>query len=151
MMMGRDLLPEEGVPGNDHAVILSHRLWRERFHADSHILGQQIRIDDEGYTVVWRVEARPSRHFWVYDPIRSEASSYLLHPPLFDENGLYSALTWYLQGLLERSDLEVQLDIAKEFGRLPREMELVIFRLVQECLTNVPAIRKCDCVDSDCP
>jgi signal transduction histidine kinase len=54
-----------------------------------------------------------------------------------DENGLYSAVTWYLQGLLERSDVEVQLDIAKEFGRLPREMELVIFRLVQECLTNI--------------
>ncbi len=64
-------------------------------------------------------------------------TSYLLHPPLLDENGLYSAVTWYLQGLLERSDLEVQLDIAKEFGRLPREMELVIFRLVQECLTNI--------------
>ena len=64
-------------------------------------------------------------------------TSYLLHPPLLDENGLYSAVTWYLQGLLKRSDLEVQLDIAKEFGRLPREMELVIFRLVQECLTNI--------------
>ena len=64
-------------------------------------------------------------------------TSYLLHPPLLDENGLYSAVTWYLQGLLERSDLEVQLDIAREFGRLPREIELVIFRLVQECLTNI--------------
>ena len=64
-------------------------------------------------------------------------TSYLLHPPLLDENGLYSAISWFLQGLLERSDLEVQLDIAKEFGRLPREMELVIFRLVQECLTNI--------------
>jgi PAS domain S-box-containing protein len=64
-------------------------------------------------------------------------TSYLLHPPLLDENGLYSAVSWYLQGLLERSGMEVQLDIAKEFGRLPRDMELVIFRLVQECLTNI--------------
>jgi PAS domain S-box-containing protein len=64
-------------------------------------------------------------------------TSYLLHPPLLDENGLYSAISWYLQGLLERSGLEVQLDISKEFGRLPRDMELVIFRLVQECLTNI--------------
>ena len=64
-------------------------------------------------------------------------TSYLLHPPLLDENGLYSAISWYLQGLLERSGLEVQLDIPKEFGRLPRDMELVIFRLVQECLTNI--------------
>src|SRR5580698_3892494 len=64
-------------------------------------------------------------------------TSYLLHPPLLDENGLYSAISWYLQGLRERSGLEVQLDIPKEFGRLPRDMELVIFRLVQECLTNI--------------
>jgi PAS domain S-box-containing protein len=64
-------------------------------------------------------------------------TSYLLHPPLLDENGLYSAVSWYVQGLLERSDLEVHLDMSKDFGRLPREMELVIFRLVQECLTNI--------------
>jgi signal transduction histidine kinase len=60
-----------------------------------------------------------------------------LHPPLLDENGLHSAISWFLQGLLERSGLEIQLDISKQFGRLPREMELVIFRLVQECLTNI--------------
>jgi PAS domain S-box-containing protein len=64
-------------------------------------------------------------------------TSYLLHPPLLDETGLYSAISWYVQGLLERSGLEVQLDVSKEFGRLPRDMELVIFRLVQECLTNI--------------
>jgi PAS domain S-box-containing protein len=64
-------------------------------------------------------------------------TSYLLHPPLLDENGLYSAISWYVQGLQERSGVEVQLNISKEFGRLPREMELVIFRLVQECLTNI--------------
>jgi len=64
-------------------------------------------------------------------------TSYLLHPPLLDESGLYSAISWYLQGLLERSGLEVRLEISEEFGRLPRDMELVIFRLVQECLTNI--------------
>ena len=64
-------------------------------------------------------------------------TSYLLHPPLLDESGLYSAISLYLQGLRERSGLEVQLDVPKEFGRLPRELELVIFRLVQECLTNI--------------
>src|SRR6204780_5456934 len=64
-------------------------------------------------------------------------TSYLLHPPLLDETGLYSAISWYLHGLLERSGLEVQLDVSQEFGRLPRDMELVIFRLVQECLTNI--------------
>lgn len=64
-------------------------------------------------------------------------TSYLLHPPLLDESGLYSAVSWYVQGLKERSGLEVFLDIAEDFGRLPHEMELVIFRLVQECLTNI--------------
>ena len=64
-------------------------------------------------------------------------TSYLLHPPLLDENGLHSAINWYLEGLLERSGLEVQLDISKEFGRLPGDLEMVIFRMVQECLTNI--------------
>ncbi len=64
-------------------------------------------------------------------------TSYLLHPPLLDETGLYSAISWYLQGLQERSGLEVRLEISKDFGRVPRDMELVIFRLVQECLTNI--------------
>jgi PAS domain S-box-containing protein len=64
-------------------------------------------------------------------------ASYLLHPPLLDETGLSSALNWYVQGLIERSGLEVSLDISKDFGRLPEDMELAIFRLVQECLTNI--------------
>jgi len=64
-------------------------------------------------------------------------TSYLLHPPLLDESGLYSALTWYTQGLVERSGLQINLEISEDFGRLPRDMELVVFRLVQECLTNI--------------
>ena len=64
-------------------------------------------------------------------------ASYLLHPPLLDESGLYSALSWYIQGLIERSGLQINLEIPEDFGRLPRDMELVIFRLVQECLTNI--------------
>jgi PAS domain S-box-containing protein len=63
--------------------------------------------------------------------------SYLLHPPLLDEIGLAEALRWYIQGLGERSGLRISLNISKEFGRLPRDMELVAFRLVQECLTNI--------------
>jgi PAS domain S-box-containing protein len=64
-------------------------------------------------------------------------TSYLLHPPLLDENGLCSALNWYTQGLIERSALKICLDIPQDFGRLPRDMELAVFRLVQECLTNI--------------
>jgi PAS domain S-box-containing protein len=64
-------------------------------------------------------------------------TSYLLHPPLLDEAGLKSALGWYIQGLMERSDLEIELTISDSFDRLPRDMELVIFRVVQESLTNI--------------
>ena len=64
-------------------------------------------------------------------------TSYLLHPPLLDETGLPGALLWYIQGLNERSGLDITLEIPEDFGRLSSEMELVIFRIVQECLTNV--------------
>jgi signal transduction histidine kinase len=63
--------------------------------------------------------------------------SYLLHPPLLDETGLSEALRWYIQGLSERSGLEITLDVPEDFTRLSREMELVMFRLVQESLTNI--------------
>ena len=64
-------------------------------------------------------------------------TSYLLHPPLLDESGLSSALNWYIQGLSERSNIAMVLEMSENFGRLPSDMELVIFRLVQECLTNI--------------
>jgi PAS domain S-box-containing protein len=64
-------------------------------------------------------------------------TSYLLHPPLLDESGLSFALRWYVQGLAERSGLDIDLKIPEDFGRVPREVELVVFRLVQECLTNI--------------
>ena len=63
--------------------------------------------------------------------------SYLLHPPLLEESGLSAALGWYVQGLVDRSGAQITLSIPDDFARLPREMELVVFRLVQECLTNV--------------
>jgi PAS domain S-box-containing protein len=64
-------------------------------------------------------------------------TSYLLHPPMLDESGLAYALRWYVQGLTERSGLDIDLKIPEDFERLSPEMELVIFRLVQECLTNI--------------
>jgi PAS domain S-box-containing protein len=64
-------------------------------------------------------------------------TSYLLHPPLLDENGIHSAISWYVQGLRERSGLDVHLNCSEKLARLPSEMELLIFRLVQECLTNI--------------
>ena len=64
-------------------------------------------------------------------------TSYLLHPPLLDENGLSSALRWYVDGVAERSGLSIDLKIPNDLERLPQDVELVIFRLVQECLTNI--------------
>lgn len=64
-------------------------------------------------------------------------TSYLLHPPLLDEAGLYSALSWYVQGVSQRSGIGIQLEISEGFGRLTRDLELAIFRLVQESLTNI--------------
>jgi len=52
MFLGRDFLPEEGQAGNNHFVILMHRLWSQRFDADQNIIGQQIRMNGEPYTVV---------------------------------------------------------------------------------------------------
>jgi signal transduction histidine kinase len=63
--------------------------------------------------------------------------SHLLHPPLLDEAGLLSALRWYVEGFVRRSKIEVDLDLPDNFGRLPRESETAIFRVVQECLTNI--------------
>jgi PAS domain S-box-containing protein len=63
--------------------------------------------------------------------------SYLLHPPVLDDIGLASALKWYVEGFVQRSRIEVGLDIAPDLGRLPRELELTLFRVVQESLTNI--------------
>jgi two-component system, NarL family, sensor kinase len=64
-------------------------------------------------------------------------TSYLLHPPLLDENGLSQAIHWYMQGLKERTDLDIELSVPENFGRLPADLELTIFRIVQEGLTNI--------------
>jgi signal transduction histidine kinase len=63
--------------------------------------------------------------------------SHLLHPPLLDEAGLCSALRWYVDGFALRSKINVDLDLPEDFGRLPRESETAVFRVVQECLTNI--------------
>jgi len=64
-------------------------------------------------------------------------TSYLLHPPMLDESGLTSALRWYIDGLAERSGISIELNIPDNLERLAPEVELAIFRLAQECLTNI--------------
>jgi PAS domain S-box-containing protein len=63
--------------------------------------------------------------------------SHLLHPPLLDVAGLCSAIRWYVDGFSERSHIKVDLDLAADLGRLSTDAEIAIFRVVQECLTNI--------------
>lgn len=64
-------------------------------------------------------------------------TSYLLHPPLLDECGLGSAVRWYVDGLSKRGALAISVDVPENLGRLPADVETTVFRIVQECLTNI--------------
>jgi signal transduction histidine kinase len=63
--------------------------------------------------------------------------SHLLHPPLLDEAGFSSAAKWYLEGFAQRSGIEVKMDLPDNVGRLPKSIELGLFRVLQESLTNI--------------
>ena len=63
--------------------------------------------------------------------------SYLLHPPLLDETGLETAIRHYVDGFTKRSGIRVALGVSPRFGRMTRSAELALFRVVQECLTNI--------------
>jgi PAS domain S-box-containing protein len=80
---------------------------------------------------------RESRSLIVQALSEIRTISHLLHPPLLDEVGLISALKDYVSGFGERSNIRVNLDLPSDLERWPRDVELSIFRIVQECLTNV--------------
>ena len=63
--------------------------------------------------------------------------SYVLHPPMLDEAGLEDALHHYLDGFAKRSGIRVKLVVSPSFGRLTPEVELALFRVTQECLSNI--------------
>jgi two-component system NarL family sensor kinase len=64
-------------------------------------------------------------------------TSYLLHPPLLDEAGFASAAKWYIEGFAQRSGMRVRTDFGQEAERLPSTVEIALFRVLQESLTNV--------------
>jgi PAS domain S-box-containing protein len=64
-------------------------------------------------------------------------ASYRLHPPMLEEFGLQFALTWYVSGFSERSGIHIDVNIDSDLGRLPNDVELTMFRIVQEALANV--------------
>lgn len=63
-------------------------------------------------------------------------TSYLLHPPLLDEAGFAPAAAWYVEGFNKRSPMQVNLQLPKTI-RLPGSIEIVLFRVLQESLTNI--------------
>ena len=63
--------------------------------------------------------------------------SHLMHPPLLDETGFGSAAKWYVEGFAKRSGIQTGLDMPEDLGRLPSSLELALFRVLQESLTNV--------------
>ncbi|HXF14496.1 MAG TPA: MEDS domain-containing protein [Terriglobales bacterium] len=63
--------------------------------------------------------------------------AYVLYPPMLEELGLNSAISWYLEGFASRSEIKITFDAAPELERLERPVELVLFRVLQESLANV--------------
>ncbi len=62
LALGRSFSEEEGTPGRDHVVILTYRLWRDRFDGDPAIVGRPVRLDNEPYTVVGVLGEGPADH-----------------------------------------------------------------------------------------
>jgi len=100
LMLGRDFLPEESQPGSDHVVILSNRLWSRAFAANRDIVGKQIRMNGEPYTVVGVLnpgfQDRFNSQFWVplvieTDPTKPRTGSVLVMGRLKDGVSLAQA------------------------------------------------------------
>ena len=90
-------------------------------------------------------KAEPARLAILYDIVQLtdqaleeiRTMSYLLHPPLLDEVGFACAAEWFIEGFAKRSRISVKADIANSRVRLPKRVELTLFRVLQESLTNV--------------
>jgi signal transduction histidine kinase len=63
--------------------------------------------------------------------------SHLLHPPLLDEAGLGAALRIYVEGFSQRGKIAANLEVPEDLPRLAQDLEISLFRIVQECLTNI--------------
>jgi len=63
--------------------------------------------------------------------------SYLLYPPMLEEMGLETAIGWYLDGFAKRSGIRTAFEMPQPVGRLHRDAELAVFRILQESLTNI--------------
>ncbi len=146
----------EALRSNEESLrLLSARLLKlqdeERRHIarDLHdITGQKLAVQSMGLAQVLKRKAavldEESRHILaecanlnkqIGEEIRT--LSYLLHPPLLDELGLSSAVKWYAEGFERRTGIKVKVDISPDLVRLPPDVEVTLFRVIQESLTNV--------------
>jgi PAS domain S-box-containing protein len=99
-------------------------------------LGRIQKLTESGKTeVAERIAEAQSTVQQLTQEIRT--ASYLLHPPLLDELGLSATLKWYVDGVVERSGLDIKLSVPERLERFSRDAELAVFRVVQECLTNI--------------
>jgi PAS domain S-box-containing protein len=96
------------------------------------VQSQSHKLDSNGARAV-------SDNAMLVDQVSTEIRtiSHLLHPPFLEMAGLPSTLRWYVDGFSERSKIKVDIEIPSDFGRLPEDTELAIFRIIQECLTNI--------------
>ena len=117
--IARDLHDITGQKLAVQSITLSQLLTRQQMDADSKALvAECLKLNQQ-----------------IGDDIRT--LSYLLHPPLLDELGLSSAVKWYAEGFEKRTGIRVAVDIASDFVRLPPDVEVTLFRIIQESLNNV--------------
>lgn len=121
---------------------------RRRIARDLHdVTGQELAVigiglkqitqnyEKPGFNVRESLEESSELVRKVGDEIRT--LSYLLHPPLLDEFGLSPAVRWYCDGFKKRTGIDVEVQGAQDLPRLQADAETALFRVVQECLTNV--------------
>jgi signal transduction histidine kinase len=146
-LLTRELVQREQTEAN--ARSLSARLLqlqdeeRRKFSRELHdSLGQLLALAKMHLSVL--IDKNPQDELLVeIDKLLSESVtetrtiSHLLHPPLLDEVGIGSAARWYAEGFAKRSGIDLNVDIPEDLDRLPRPAELVLFRVLQESLTNI--------------
>jgi signal transduction histidine kinase len=120
---------------------------RRRIARDLHdTVGQTLAAVKMSIALIRQVKGSPTALQPLIDDLNALAdealqevrtTSYLLHPPLLDEAGIAPAARWFVDGFARRSGLHIECDIPQNMDRPSRDRELVLFRILQESLTNV--------------
>jgi len=116
---------------------------RRKFSRELHdSLGQYLAGLKMSFSMLASNHADDSRYFECMQLLEqciaeTRTISHLLHPPMLDVAGLAITAKWFVEGFSQRSGIEVKTDLAETPGRLPANVELVLFRVLQESLTNI--------------